>query len=75
MDDQARKVFISIVAVLLFLFPGIGLICFGLVSLVDSVLGFRFFASDLSTYQDPLSWMRLNTRAWAGPRLLLWMSR
>ena len=50
MTDRSRAILVTVLAVLLFLFPGIALICFGLVSVVDSVLGFNFFANDLNTY-------------------------
>jgi uncharacterized membrane protein len=50
MNDRSRTIFITVLAVLLFLFPGIAGICFGLVSVFDSVLGFNVFANDLNTY-------------------------
>jgi hypothetical protein len=50
MTNRSTAIFITILLVLLLIFPGIALICFGLLNVVDSVLGFGIFASDLNTY-------------------------
>jgi len=50
MNNRSNSIFIAVIAVLLFLFPGIAGICLGMASLVDAVFGFGIFGNDLNTY-------------------------
>ncbi|OGO64419.1 MAG: hypothetical protein A2030_00525 [Chloroflexi bacterium RBG_19FT_COMBO_50_10] len=50
MKNRTAAVIITIVAVFLCVCPGLAAICFGSASLVDSIFGFGYFASDLNTY-------------------------
>ncbi len=50
MENRTASIVVTILAVLLIMFPGFAGLCFGLASLVDSILGTGVLANDLNTY-------------------------